>query len=35
MSASAHFENSTLRERILEHVFVGEVLRALWRMRSA
>lgn len=26
-----HFTHSTLRERIVEHVFVGEVLRALWR----
>ena len=30
-SAREHFENSTLRERIVEHVFVGEALRALWR----
>ena len=28
---TAHFENSTLRERIVEHVFVGEALLALWR----
>ena len=26
-----HYTNSTLRERIVEHVFVGEALRALWR----
>lgn len=26
-----HFTHSTLRERIVEHVFVGDVLRALWR----
>ena len=31
MDAAAHFQNSTLRERIVEHVFVGEALRALWR----
>ncbi len=31
MDSTAHFENSTLRERIVEHVFVGEALRALWR----
>ena len=30
MSKTAHFEKSTLRERIVEHVFVGEALRALW-----
>lgn len=28
--AAAHFQNSTLRERIVEHVFVGQALRALW-----
>lgn len=27
----AHFLHSTLRERIVEHLFVGESLRALWR----
>src|ERR1700674_6092705 len=26
-----HFTHSTLRERIVEHVFMGDVLRALWR----
>jgi hypothetical protein len=26
-----HFTHSTLRERIVEHVFVGEALRALWQ----
>jgi hypothetical protein len=26
-----HFTRSTLRERIVEHVFVGDVLRTLWR----
>jgi hypothetical protein len=30
MNAAHHFENSTLRERIVEHVFVGEALRTLW-----
>jgi hypothetical protein len=30
-TASAHFLNSTLRERIVEHVFVGDALRTLWR----
>ncbi len=29
-TSAAHFENSTLRERIVEHVFVGQVLKALW-----
>lgn len=28
---SMHSVHSTLRERIVEHVFVGEALRALWR----
>jgi len=31
MAERAHFENSTLREHIVEHVFVGDALRALWR----
>ncbi len=31
LNASAHYEHSTLRERIVEHVFVGEALRLLWR----
>lgn len=26
-----HSHHSTLRERIVEHVFVGEALRTLWR----
>lgn len=26
-----HFTHSTLRERIVEHVFIGELLRTLWR----
>ena len=28
---SAHYTHSVLRERIVEHVFVGEALRLLWR----
>lgn len=28
---AAHFQNSALRERIVEHVFVGDALRTLWR----
>jgi hypothetical protein len=31
INAAAHFQNSTLRERIVEHVFVGDALRTLWR----
>ena len=27
-----HFTHSTLRERIVEYVFVGDVLRILWRL---
>jgi len=27
MDAKAHFEKATLRERIVEHLFVGEALR--------
>lgn len=27
-----HFTHSMLRERVVEHVFVGEVLRRLWRL---
>ena len=30
-SIDIHSTHSTLRERIVEHVFVGEALRALWR----
>ena len=26
-----HYAHSTLRERIVEHFFIGEVLRALWK----
>lgn len=29
---SAHFLHSTLRERVVEHVFVGEALRLLWQL---
>lgn len=28
--ASAHYEHSTYREKLLEHLFVGELLRHLW-----
>lgn len=31
MNDTAHFHHSTLRERIVEHVFVGDALRRLWR----
>jgi hypothetical protein len=31
MDPSAHYQYSSLRERIVEHVFVGDVLRTLWR----
>jgi hypothetical protein len=31
VSEDRHFTHSTLRERIVEHVFVGDVLRTLWR----
>ena len=30
--ASAHYIHSTLRERIVEHVFVGDALRRLWQI---
>ena len=30
-AAAAHHLYSSLREKIVEHVFVGEALRALWR----
>lgn len=30
-AASSHYIHSTLRERILEHVFVGDSLRRLWQ----
>jgi len=29
--ASSHYVHSTLRERIVEHVFIGEALRKLWQ----
>jgi hypothetical protein len=28
---TSHFLHSTLRERIVEHVFVGDALRRLWQ----
>ncbi|MGO9004707.1 MAG: hypothetical protein ACLQB4_02940 [Beijerinckiaceae bacterium] len=31
MGSTTHLENSTLRERIVDHIFVGDALRALWR----
>src|SRR3954452_20974615 len=30
--ASQHYIHSTLRERIVEHVFVGDTLRRLWQL---
>jgi hypothetical protein len=30
---SSHFLQSSLREKVLEHVFVGELLQCLWRAR--
>lgn len=30
--ASQHSIHSTLRERIVEHVFVGDALRRLWQL---
>jgi hypothetical protein len=30
MGTDSHFQNSALRERIVEHAFVGDALRALW-----
>lgn len=32
MDANSHFTHSTLRERIVEHVFVGDALRRLWQL---
>lgn len=32
MKASAHYVHATLRERIVEHVFVGDALRRLWQL---
>jgi hypothetical protein len=31
MDAATHSHHSRLRERIVEHIFVGDVLRVLWR----
>src|SRR5437870_3529612 len=31
MTDTAHFLYSSLREKVLEHLFVGDVLRCLWR----
>jgi hypothetical protein len=31
MDAKAHYQYSSLRERIVEHIFVGDALRELWR----
>jgi hypothetical protein len=31
MSQDHHSQHSTLRERIVEHIFLGEVLRTFWR----
>lgn len=31
MGNDAHFRQSTLRERIVEHVFIGEALRLFWQ----
>lgn len=31
-SEDRHYIHSTLRERIVEHVFIGGVLKALWRL---
>jgi hypothetical protein len=31
-ASDAHFLNSALRERIVEHVFVGDALRHLWKL---
>ena len=29
----ALFRDSSLREKVIEHIFVGELLRVLWRRR--
>ena len=29
--ASVHSTDSSLREKVIEHLFVGELLRSLWR----
>ena len=31
MTDSAHFLESALREKVIEHLFVGDLLRCLWR----
>jgi hypothetical protein len=31
MDTDAHFRQSTLRERIVEHVFIGDALRLFWQ----
>jgi hypothetical protein len=35
MDAKAHYQHASLRERIVEHVFVGDALRELWNMGIA
>ena len=34
MTDSAHFRESGLREKVIEHLFVGDLLRCLWRRGS-
>lgn len=31
MENDAHFRQSTLRERIVEHIFIGDALRVFWQ----
>lgn len=31
MTETAHFLDSDLREKVIEHLFVGDLLRSLWR----
>ena len=31
MTNEAHFRHSSLREKVVEHLFIGEALRTLWR----
>ena len=31
MADESHFRHSSLREKVLEHLFVGDLLRCLWR----
>ncbi|HEX3673682.1 MAG TPA: hypothetical protein VHU87_05365 [Rhizomicrobium sp.] len=33
MTESVHYQKSSLREKIVEHVFIGEALRMLWRKK--